>query len=107
MFAGGECLADVVRTCASTFSGAFASSRTTSLAFWTAFAPNTIWRPPVLFELAELDTALGDRARARERLTRAAGILTNIGDQTGLAYCGAQLGAIAERRDNAGITADR
>ena len=68
----------------------------------TAFAPNTIWRRPVLFELAELDTALGDRGRARERVTRSAGILSNIGDQTGLAYCGAQLGGNAQSR----ITAD-
>jgi predicted ATPase/DNA-binding SARP family transcriptional activator len=62
-----------------------------ALSLWTAFAPNTVWSPPVLFELAQLDTALGDPARATDRLRQAAEVLTHIGDRAGLAYCEAQL----------------
>ena len=60
-----------------------ASFRSAPLAHWEAFARNTGWLPPILLELAELDTALGEPERAPRRLTEALRILTHTGDQAG------------------------
>jgi tetratricopeptide (TPR) repeat protein len=71
-----------------------------SLALWRGFATNTGWCPPVLFELAKIDAALGEPERAPERLRQAAAVLATIGDREGLAYCETELRTIT----NAGIT---
>jgi predicted ATPase len=75
-----------------------------ALSLWEAFIANSAWGPIILFELAELDEALGEPERARERLLEAMAGAVKIGDEEVVARCRQQLGDGRQRRANAAIT---
>jgi predicted ATPase/DNA-binding SARP family transcriptional activator len=62
-----------------------------ALAVWRAFIGNSGWEPAVLFELADLDMALKEPERARDRLETALKVGRHIGDAAVVARCEAGL----------------
>ena len=57
-----------------------------ALVLWRGFIPHTLWCTRILWELAELDVALGDTDRVAQRLVDASAICLHNGDKVGRAY---------------------
>jgi tetratricopeptide (TPR) repeat protein len=57
-----------------------------ALHLWRGFIPNTLWCTRILWELAELDVALGDSDRVAQRLLDASAICLHNGDEVGRVF---------------------
>jgi predicted ATPase/DNA-binding SARP family transcriptional activator len=71
-----------------------------ALSLWRVFMANSCWGPIILFELADLDHALGEPDRARPRMLDALAVGLHMGDEAIISRCRQALGGQA----NAALT---